>query len=144
MMMSAYMHGSLAVEVDEGQHTTQRVRVNERRKVVVHKQTVPAQEKLLYLFVIVLCVVVASIVIFRYAQIYEVNTNIQHIEKEIERLEMENKALVLSVRQQREPYKLYEKGVELGFIQPSEEAIGQITPLTKTLNEEDLNFVFHD
>lgn len=142
--MGAYMHGNLAVDDRHEHHYRENVRVRETRRVVLHKHSVPAREKLLYLFTIILCVVVAGTVIFRYAQIYDVNTRIQHIEKEIERLELENKALILSVRKLQEPNKLYEIGVELGFVQPSDEAIGQVSQQSKPLTREDLDIAFRE
>lgn len=140
--MAAYMHGSLAV--DEHREQRRNVRVRETRKVVVRKHQVPAREKLFYLVAIMICVIVAGTIIYKQAQIYEVNTNIQHIEKEIERLEMQNKALVLSVRKMQEPNKLYEMGLEMGFVQPADEAIGQISSPNAPLVQEDIGFVYKD
>src|SRR5690554_4936967 len=107
------MHGNLAV--DDRNDRNHRVHTKESRRTVTRKHSIPAGEKLLYLFTIIMCVVVAGTIIFRYAQIYEVNSKIQHIEKEIAKLEMENKELMLSVRKLQEPKRLNEIGVELGY-----------------------------
>lgn len=139
--MGAYMHGSLAMEE---RHERKPQRVEETKKVVVRRHAVPAREKLLYLFAIIICVIVAGLVIFRYAQVYEVNTKIQHIEKEIERLEMENKALVLSVRKLQEPNRLYEIGTQLGFVQPAEQAISQVATQLHRNDREDIDIAFKE
>lgn len=140
--MGAYMHGSLAI--DDHRERKPQTRVQETKKVVVRKHAVPAREKLLYLFTIIVCVIVAGLVIFRYAQVYEVNTKIQHIEKEIERLEMENKALVLKVRKLQEPNRLYEMGTQLGFVQPAEQAISQVASHLNRNDREDIDIAFKE
>lgn len=140
--MGAYMHGSLAI--DDRRHEQSTTRVRETRKVVLQRHSVPAREKLLYLFTILICVIVAGLVIFRSAQIYEMNTKIQNIEKEIARLELENKALILSIRQLQEPNKLYEIGIQLGFNQPSKEAITQISPQPVEIAREDMDIALKE
>lgn len=118
------MHGNLAL--DDRTERKDRVKTRESKKTVVRRYTIPAKEKLLYLFTIILCVIVAGLIIFRYTQIYEVNTKIQHIEKEITRLEAENRSLMLSVRKLQEPSRLNEIGVQLGFSPPADEEISQV------------------
>lgn len=140
--MGTYMHGSLAI--DDRRHEQSTTRVRETRKVVLQRHSVPAREKLLYLFTILICVIVAGLVIFRSAQIYEMNTKIQNIEKEIARLELENKALILSIRQLQEPNKLYEIGIQLGFNQPSKEAITQISPQPVEIAREDMDIALKE
>lgn len=140
--MGAYMHGSLAID-DQYERKSQ-TRVQETKKTVVRKHTVPAREKLLYLFTIIVCVIIAGMIIFRYAHVYEMNTQIQHIEKEIERLEMENKALVLSVRKLQEPNRLYEIGTQLGFVQPAEQAISQVASHLQGSDREGMDIAFRE
>lgn len=138
--MGAYMHGNLAL--DDRNERRERVRTRETKKVVLRRHAIPAREKLLYLFTIILCVVVAGLIIFRYTQIYEVNTKIQHIEKEITRLEAENKSLMLSVRKLQEPSRLNEIGVQLGFAPPADEAISQVaSPPVLTRQDNDVALI---
>src|SRR5690606_9975645 len=84
------------------------------------KKSIPTKEKLLYLFGVMICVIVAGLVIFRSAQIYEVNARIQQIEKEIERVETENATMQLEVNKLSDPKRLIEKAKLLG-LRPSEE-----------------------
>ncbi|MEB3100637.1 cell division protein FtsL [Ferviditalea candida] len=114
--MAAYIHGNLAVE----ERTGKKVRVREKRSVVYRSKALPLQEKLLYLLTMVVCVVLAGLIIWRYAQIYEVNTKIQKIENQIETLQNENKKLKLEVNRLQDPKRLIEKAKELG-LRPSNE-----------------------
>ncbi len=123
-ILSQYMHGNLAVSPSQNQRVSMR---RERSRVIVRKLAIPAKEKLLYLFVIVLCVVIAGAIIYNYAQIYEINTKIQQVEKEIETIDRENRTLMLSVRMLQDPKKLVEMGESLGFYVPNEESITQVT-----------------
>lgn len=118
------MHGNLAVSPIQ----SQRVSVSrEKSRVVVRKLAIPAREKLLYLFVIILCVVIAGAIIYNYAKIYEINTEIQQVVKKIESIDMENRTLMLSVRMLQDPKRLIEMGESLGFYVPDEESITQVT-----------------
>jgi len=111
--MAAYIHGNLAVE--ERQSPRERVKIKETRKVVYRASKVSVQEKLLYLFTIVLCVIVAGAVAWRYAQIYEMNTKIQSIEKKIHKLEAENSSLKEMISKHSDPKKLREDLTQHGF-----------------------------
>ncbi len=121
--MTAYMHGNLAVEERQPER---RVKIRETKKTVYRKTAIPAQEKLLYLFTIIICVVVAGVIIWRYAQIYEVNTRIQQIEHQIEQLEVENTTLKLEIAKLQDPDRLIQKGVELGLTFPTDEQVVEV------------------
>ncbi len=114
----AYIQGNLAVEKRSGQ----KVRVRETKKVVYRRTTIPMQEKLLYLFTIAVCVIVAGMIIWRYAQIYEMNTKIEQIERDIKALEMENRNLKLEVFELQNPKRLREMGEALGLRMSNEDA----------------------
>ncbi len=115
--MSAYIHGSLAVSEAA---VKQRAKVKETRRIVYRSKTLPTQEKLLYLFTIVICCVVAGVIIFRHAQIYEMNVRMQQIERDIKRLEIENNELKLQVDRMQSPERLIEAGRQLGLLQQGE------------------------
>lgn len=111
-----YVQGNLAVKQRRENKTVYR----EERRTVKRKKSIPTKEKLLYLFGVMICVIVAGLVIFRSAQIYEVNARIQQIEKEIERVETENATMQLEVNKLSDPKRLIEKAKLLG-LRPSEE-----------------------
>lgn len=131
-----YTHGNLAVRRDQEHKTTQRY--IERTEIVTRKATLPAQEKLLYLFVIVLCVVISGSVIWKYAQIYEINTRMQQIEREIQLLEKENQSLKLEVNKLREPKRLMEIGKAMGFKPVEESGFSHVSSgeQSKSLNQQ--------
>jgi cell division protein FtsL len=109
--LPAYMHGNLAVE----QRPEQKPKVQETKKVVYRRKTLPLQEKLLYLFTVAICVVVAGVIIFRYAQIYEMSAQIKTIEQQITRLESENSILKQKLDAAMEPHRMLQQAKELGF-----------------------------
>ena len=49
------------------------------------------------MFGVIVCVIVAGAILFRYAQIYEMNARIQQIEQQIRVLQQENSSLQLEI-----------------------------------------------
>ena len=110
-----YVQGNLAIREKREQALR-----GEARRVVRRRKPIPVMEKLFYLFAVLICVTAAGLVIFRYAQIYEVNARIQQLENEIQRLENENNTLQLEVNVLNDPKRLIEKAKLLG-LRPAEE-----------------------
>lgn len=108
--MSAYMHGNLAVKPKKTVET--------RQRVIIRKKTMPVQEKLLYLFTIVVCVVVAGTIIWRYAQIYDLNLKMERLSGEIETLKLENKKLSIKVEELRDPGRIRDMATQFGYVSP--------------------------
>ncbi|MDF2716488.1 MAG: cell division protein FtsL [Paenibacillus sp.] len=119
--MSAYINGNLAIE----QKPPKKQKVQEQKKVVVKRRTIPVQEKLLYLFTVIVCVLVAGAIIWRYAQIYELNTKMQQIESQIKALQIENNKLKLEITKYQDPKKLLDQAKQLGLV-PNED-LNQVT-----------------
>ena len=111
--MAAYIHGNLATQ--ERQKSGGRVKIKETRKVVYRTRQLPLQEKLLYLFTVCLCVVVAGAIIWRYAQIYQMNTQIHSIEKRITQLEAENSSLKEELSKRQDPELLKDDALAQGL-----------------------------
>ncbi|MEF3310355.1 septum formation initiator family protein [Paenibacillus sp. GYB004] len=114
--MSAYINGNLAIE----RKPVKKPKGQDQKKVVVKRKSIPVQEKLLYLFTVIVCVVVAGVIIWRYAQIYELNTRIQKIESEVKALQIENNKLKMEITKYQDPKKLLDQGKSLGLV-PNEE-----------------------
>lgn len=112
--MVSYVHGSAAL--DERSRQQQRVVYREKKKKVYKRSVVTPQEKLLWMFGVIVCVVVAGAILFRYAQIYEINTRIQQMEQEIRRIELENSTLKLEVAKLQDNKRLLEISKELGYV----------------------------
>jgi cell division protein FtsL len=121
--VAIYMHGNLALKEEERREGTQK-----RKQAPSKRPAIPASEKLLYLGVIVLCMLVAGAVLYQTAQLYSVNTRIQDVQREIQRLEKENQKLKLEGEKLREPQRLYELGKQLGFAVPAEENVIPVSP----------------
>jgi len=115
----AYIQGNLAVE--QKSKGDKRPSYKETRKVVVKTKTLPVQEKLLYLFTVIVCVLVASVIIWRYAQIYEMNSAIQKIQTEINNLEAENRILKQKIDELADPRKLENQARAWGMTTPQQE-----------------------
>lgn len=110
------MHGNLAMKPerrpDRGGH------IEERRKTVIRRKSLPVQEKLLYLFTIVVCVIAASVIIFRYAQIYQMNLEIRQLTQRYEQLNLQIKELERKVETLSDPNEITEKAIQLGMVYP--------------------------
>lgn len=117
-----YYEGNLAIS----QKKKPRVTYKETKRIVKRKRAIPTQEKLLYLFTIIVCVLIAGLVIFRYAQIYEVNAKLQQMEQQIQQLESENETLELEVNLLQDPKRLIDKAKQLGLHSSIEEDISEI------------------
>jgi cell division protein FtsL len=111
--MAMYVHGNLAME--EQVNREQTIRIKETKKKVYRKRAIPTQEKLVYLFTVVLCVIVAGTIIWRYAQIYEMNTNIHTIETQIKQLQAENDILKQQWNKANDPDRLRKEAEETGL-----------------------------
>ncbi|MCP3771957.1 cell division protein FtsL [Paenibacillus sp. MZ04-78.2] len=109
--MPAYIQGNLAVE----QRTENKAKVKERKKIVYRNKSLPVQEKLLYLFTVAVCVVVAGVIIWRYAQIYEMSSSIKNVEQKIAQLEAENSVLKQKVDALSDNQRLEEEARSRGF-----------------------------
>lgn len=129
-----YYQGNLAVKETSRPQTVYR----ESRKTVKRKKTIPTKEKFLYLFAIVICVVVAGLVILRYAQIYEVNAKLQQIENEIKRLEAENSTMQLQVNMASDPKRLIDKAKMLGLRPSNEQEISEIPQRSELAGLQDV------
>jgi len=123
-----YYQGNLAVERKEELGTAYR----ETKKIVRRRKPIPVREKLLYLFMVVVCVLVAGLVIWRYAQIYEVNAKLHQMEKEIRMIENENGALELEVNRLSNPERLIERAKQLGLRPSDEGEISEIPSLPRS------------
>lgn len=113
--MAAYIHGNLAVEERRPAAPAGRVKIKETRKVVYRTSRLPVQEKLLYLFTVFVCVVVAGTIIWRYSQIYQMNTRIHDVELQIRHLEAENSSLKEKLSKLQEPEQLMKEAQTKGL-----------------------------
>lgn len=127
--MPAYIHGSLAVE--QRSEPMEKPRQQGNNAAAVPK-SLPVSEKLFYLFTVVVCVMVACVVIWRYAQIYELNTRVHMIEQKISQLEAENNSLKLEINKLQSPPRLIDEAEKRGFEPIAERQVSRIVSMGET------------
>jgi cell division protein FtsL len=120
-----YVHGNLALE--EKVNREQSFRVKETIRKVYRKKAIPVQEKLLYLFTVVLCVIVAGTIVWRYAQIYEMNTEIHTIETQIKQLQAENDILKQQWNKANDPERLRTEAEKMNLSQINPDNVSHVT-----------------
>jgi cell division protein FtsL len=130
--MAAYMHGSLAVE--EKVIKEQKINFRETKRKVYRNRAIPAQEKLLYLFTVVLCVIVAGTIIWRYSQIYAMNSKIHDIETQIRQLKVDNDNLKQQWNQANDPDRLRKDAEKTGLTLTNPDSITHL-PSKPTLSK---------
>ena len=127
--MGAYIQGNLAVDQNQAYH------VHDRKKTVYRRKSISMKEKIFYLLTIIVCVSIAGFILARYAQIYEMNTKIQEIEKQIELLEKENVNLKLEASRLKDPKRLLGYALEYGLKPPGEQDVRTVAPSEMPLKE---------
>ncbi|MDF2652266.1 MAG: cell division initiation protein, partial [Paenibacillus sp.] len=112
--MPSYIQGNLALDPKRSAPAP-KVKIKETTKVVYRNKTLPTQEKMLYLFTVILCVIVAGVIIWRYAAIYQMNANILKMQSEIREMQAQNSALKQEVEKLQSPERIKGEAVRLGF-----------------------------
>lgn len=132
MRVAAYIHGNLAVE----QKSEQKPKAGESKQRAPHRRSLPMQEKLLYLFTVAVCVTVACAVIWRYAQIYQINAEIHRIEGKISQLEAENSSLKQEISKLQNPQRLVDEAKKRGFVPVADNQISRISAKPDASDQE--------
>ena len=109
-----YIQGNLALQTKKKQEQVQSYQETKRK--VVRKRTIPTQEKLLYMFTVAVCVLVAGVIIFRYAQIYQMNLQIKQLTIQVQQLAEDNKVLQTKVEALSDPANIREQAVAQGMV----------------------------
>jgi cell division protein FtsL len=125
--MAAYIQGNLALD-QKRSAPSPKIKIKETTKVVYRNKSLPTQEKMLYLFTVVLCVIVAGVIIWRYAAIYQMNANILKMQNEIREMQAQNSALKQEVEKLQSPDRLKEEATRLGFNLQDEKQLSLVTP----------------
>ncbi|RJG26086.1 cell division protein FtsL [Paenibacillus thiaminolyticus] len=112
----AYTRGNLAVRPERQQQP--RPKVHQTTKTVVRKNTLPTREKLLYLLTILLCTAVALVLIGRYAQIYDMNRQIQNLKRETVSLQDQTSVLRVEVEKLSDWKRVEEIARKNGLVFP--------------------------
>lgn len=110
----AYVNGNLALQPKK--KPQQDTVIRETKKVVVKRKSLPVQEKLLYLFTVLICVVVAGVIIFRYAQIYDMNMQITKLNKEYQTINVELEQMKKQVEMLNDPGRIRKLAESQGMV----------------------------
>lgn len=110
----AYVNGNLALQPKRKPQQGQVVR--ETKKVLIKRKALPVQEKLLYLFTVLVCVVVAGVIIFRYAQIYDMNLRIKQLNTEYQTMTVEMADLKKQVEMLSDPERIRKLAETQGMV----------------------------
>ncbi|MDQ0059396.1 cell division protein FtsL [Paenibacillus harenae] len=117
----AYVNGNLALQPKRKPEKQQAIR--DTKRVVVKKKTIPMQEKLLYLFTILMCVVVAFVIISRYAQIYDMNLQIKQLNNEYQTMNVEMEELKKQVEMLNDPERIRKMAETQGMVSITDSGI---------------------
>ncbi|MNJ48748.1 Cell division protein FtsL [compost metagenome] len=123
----AYTRGNLAVKEKRKQaYSPERYR--ETTKVVTRKTTIPAREKLLYLFTIVLCVTVMVGLLLQNSTLYGMKREMFNMNAQIKQtnLEISQHATTKETLEQQIP----EEAAKLGYVEPLDEGVNIAVPDT--------------
>jgi len=114
--MAYYGNLALRPERVEEQKVKPVTRQQPERPRAPRRRQLPIGEKLLYLFTIAAVAFVAGLIIFRYAQIYQVNGELQTTNKALEQAAEQTKELQREVERLSDPNKIRERAIENGFV----------------------------
>ncbi|SFS85144.1 septum formation initiator family protein [Paenibacillus sp. BC26] len=125
----AYVNGNLALQPKR--KPEQRPQFRETKKVVIKRKSLPVQEKLLYMFTILVCVIVAGVVIFRYAQIYQMELQIKQLTKQHEQLTEQVAFLTSEYEKARDPKNIRDLAGKYGYV-PTDDTPITVSPSVET------------
>ncbi len=112
MKLARYVHGNVAIKEEFEQ--TQEVR---RPKKKNRRSLRNMSERTLYLLMIIVFVIVATIVISRYAAIYELNLRTAQMEADIKKLQSENNDLKIKMTKLSDPESIMKDAQMMGMQQ---------------------------
>jgi len=109
-------YGNLALRPEPKQQEP-RQQPARQTETVVRRRQIPIGEKLLYLFTVAVCAIVAGLIIFQYSQIYQTNRQIQEMNRSYEQMASQSKELQREVERLSDPKKIIDEAKELGYVQ---------------------------
>ncbi|WP_238404438.1 cell division protein FtsL [Paenibacillus paridis] len=115
------MNGNLALQPKRKQD--QQPVIKETKRLVKTRKSLPVQEKLLYMFTVLMCVVVAGVIIFRYAQIYDMNLEIKQLNTQYQSMNIELEDLKKQVETLSDPERIRKLAETQGMVSALEGGI---------------------
>jgi len=125
MTLAAYIQGNLAVE---RKLPNPQKPERDPRKKIYRPKGLSVRDKLFYLFTVVICVAVACVIVWRYAHIYKMNSEIHQIQKQISRMEASNNELNRQISKLQSYDRLLTEAKRLGMVPVDDKQISRIEP----------------
>lgn len=100
----AYINGNLAMQPKR--KPDQKTVVRETKKIVVKRKSIPVQEKLLYMFTVVFCVIVLGVIVNQYAKNYDMRVQIKQMKNEAATMSIDMKELQKQVEMLNDPERI--------------------------------------
>ncbi|WP_433946135.1 hypothetical protein [Paenibacillus sp. SN-8-1] len=119
----AYTRGNLAVKEKTSGRGQAVPKYKETTKVVTRRAPLPVGEKLLYIFTVVFCVAVASLLIWQNAKVYNLNYQVHQTDYDISKVKQKMSALEVKKQQLEQGVRDYAINV-LGYEQPGDRESG--------------------
>ncbi|USB34496.1 hypothetical protein [Paenibacillus sp. YPG26] len=113
----AYTRGNLAVKEKTSGRGQALPKYKETTKVVTRRAPLPVGEKLLYICTVIFCVVIASLLIWQNAAVYNLKYQVHQIDKEIIQAKQDMSDLEVKKQQLEQGVRDYAINV-LGYEQP--------------------------
>lgn len=135
----AYTNGNLALQPKKKQQEQrQRQVVQESRRSVVVKRTLPMKEKLLYLFTIIAVVLVMGAVIFRYAEVYQMKFQVMQLTTQQSKMNAEIEELQKQVETLKDPKRIADFSQDKLGYKATDAEEDNVIKVTKPRDETDL------
>lgn len=113
-------YGNLALRPEpEQEQKVQRARATQTTTVTL-RRSIPIGEKLLYLLTIAIVVFIAGFIILRYAQIYQMNGQIQSLKKSYNQTIEQNKDLQRQKEISSDSTEIIKRATAMGMVQNPE------------------------
>ncbi|MGO4110115.1 cell division protein FtsL [Paenibacillus sp. YAF4_2] len=100
----AYINGNLAMQPKR--KPDQRPVIRETKRIVVKRKSIPLQEKLLYMFTVVFCVIVLGVIVNQYAKNYDMRVQIKQMNNQYAAMNIDMKELQKQVEMLGDPERI--------------------------------------
>lgn len=108
-------YGNLALRPERAPEEKVRPLPKSHNSKVIRRRSIPIVEKLLYLFTIALFVFIAGFIIFRHAEIYQINGQIQAANKTYDQTIEQTNELQREVERLSDPKRIKDMAIKAGM-----------------------------
>ncbi|WP_336786341.1 cell division protein FtsL [Paenibacillus sp. MMO-177] len=126
----AYINGNLAMQPKR--KPDQRTVVRETKRIVVKRKSIPVQEKLLYMFTVVFCVIVLGVIVNQYAKNYDMRVQIKQMKTQYATMNIDMKELQKQVEMLNDPERIRKMAETQGMASTEQPDIMVNTQSAKT------------